>query len=159
MLLFVSCRPPASAPSAPTNVVATYSTSQNVFQATWSAPASDGGSPVLGYSVACSSTGGAAVPAQYFPGAGTLSTEPGGLAGPFLPNVPYTCSVTASNALGNSPPSAPSNEVSIPLPSAPTLVQFTPSCLYSDKGGVLWSSPVTTTSGVYEYQGDAKAPI
>lgn len=148
--------PPVTVPSAPSNVVATYSASQDVIEASWSAPSSDGGSPIQGYSVTCMSTGGAAVPTQYFPGASTTSTAPTGLQGPFVANVPYSCTVAAVNAVGTSLPSPPSPEfVVLHVPGAPTNAAFYSSCADGTTGYVTWVAPLTDGgSPVTEYEGN-----
>jgi hypothetical protein len=64
----------------------------------FTAPAIDGGSPITGYTATCGSQ------------SNTGATSPITVSG--LPNgVPTTCTVFATNADGNGPPSAPSNSV------------------------------------------------
>ncbi|MBI4339085.1 MAG: fibronectin type III domain-containing protein, partial [Chloroflexi bacterium] len=88
----------ASPPSAPSNVRASI---------TWDAPASDGGSPVLYYTVT-SNPGGISV----FTDAATLAATVKGLTG----GVSYTFTVAATNAAGEGPASEPSNAVTAFLP-------------------------------------------
>lgn len=103
-------------PGAPASVTAALAGSDGVT-VSWTAPASDGGSPVTGYVVTL--TAGDAVLATREV-AGT-SVEVGGLA----PGTTVVASVVAVNAVGASP-AASSGEVRVPAaapdaPAAPTL--------------------------------------
>lgn len=95
---------PATAPGAPTNVSAIAGNA--AASVAWTAPVSDGGSPLTGYAVT-SSTGsaGAVTPAPANVAAGTTGTVINGLTN----GVPYTFTVAAVNAKGSTPstPSAP----------------------------------------------------
>ena len=104
--------PAATVPGAPTNVAAAKCKNGNSCgTVTWTDPASDGGSPITGYEVTCTSAGGVAVGHQSFP-AGATSTGVGAFTG-LLPGVPYTCTVVAVNTVGKSSPSAPSNKIMV----------------------------------------------
>ena len=101
---------PATVPSAPASVIATPGDAQAAVA--WSAPASDGGSPITGYTVTsspdlktCTTTG---VP----------SCTVTGLAN----GTPYTFTVTATNAVGTGPASPASAPVTptAPIPVPPT---------------------------------------
>jgi Fibronectin type III domain len=107
---------PATIPDPPVNVVAVGgNTSATV---SFAAPASNGGSPIIGYTVISSPPGG--LDAE----AGTLSMSRSitGLTN----GIAYTFTVVATNAVGNSAASAASNPVvpaaAITVPGAPTAV-------------------------------------
>jgi hypothetical protein len=89
-------------PGAPTNVSAIAGDSS--ASVSWTAPASDGGSPITSYTVT-TFTGGA--PAGITATAGGNSTT----VFPLTNGVAYTFSVHATNALGNGPESAQSAPV------------------------------------------------
>lgn len=91
-----------AAPGAPTNVAATPGDSSATV--TWNRPASDGGSAIMSYTVTAS-PGPAAATVSGSPPA-TSATVTGLTNG-----VSYTFTVTASNAAGTGPPSAPSSAV------------------------------------------------
>ena len=117
--------PAATVPGAPTNVaVAGGGTNANGIgyaTVTWTDPASDGGSPITGHEVTCTSTGGLAVSPQSF-SAGAIST--GRVTGLF-PGVPYTCTVVAINAVGPSVSSAPSTQITVEEEDAVTTITQT----------------------------------
>jgi hypothetical protein len=108
-------------PSPPTGVAATAGNASAVV--TFSAPASDGGSPVTSYAVTSSPAGG--VDTQ----AGTTATTRSitGLAN----GIAYTFTVTATNATGTSAPSIPSNPVT---PSAPATAPGSPTNVAATAG-------------------------
>ena len=82
-------------PRLPTDVVAIAGNQHAAV--TWSAPSSDGGSPITGYTVTASPSGATASV-----GGSTLSATVTGLAN----GTSYTFTVTATNAVGTSAPAA-----------------------------------------------------
>jgi plastocyanin len=97
----------ATVPGAPTSVTAAAGDGQ--ASVSWAAPASDGGSPITGYTITVA-PGGATQPAA----AGSTSATVSGLAN----GTPYTFTVTASNAIGPGAASDPSGPVT-PQAGAP----------------------------------------
>jgi len=115
-------------PGAPLNVIATAGDGQ--ASVSWTPPASDGGSPITGYTVT-STPGGISVSAG--PSATSLTVT--GLTN----GVTYTFTVTASNAIGTGPASAPSNPVTPVSPLRPFIGPVCVSGLtVSLNGGVDW---------------------
>jgi subtilisin family serine protease len=122
--------PPAAVPGAPTNVVATAGIRSATV--TWTAPASDGGSAITGYSVAITPSS----PSANVAVTGTSASVPGLANG-----TSYTFTVTASNAAGAGAASLPSAAITTPdVPSAPTNVNATA----GDKSAnVSWTAPAS----------------
>ncbi len=110
---------PATVPSAPLNVVATAGNASATVS--FAPPSTNGGSPITHYSVAVAPAGGTDQQA------GTAATTRW-ITG-LVNGTSYTFTVTAHNALGPGPASAPSNAVvpSVPAgpPGAPTGVVAT----------------------------------
>ena len=119
-----------TAPGAPTSVTATAGNASATVR--WGVPASDGGSPITGYTV--KSSAGGTVTAS----ASATSAIVTGLTN----GTSYTFTVTATNAAGTSPPSAPSNAV-VPaaVPDPPTGVSAAAS---NASATVSWSAPASS---------------
>ncbi|MDQ6721905.1 MAG: fibronectin type III domain-containing protein [Candidatus Dormibacteraeota bacterium] len=117
---------PRTVPGAPTAVSATPGNGSAVV--TWTAPADNGGSPITGYSVTSSPTGGTPVIS------GTTATVPALTNG-----TPYTFTVVATNLAGNSVPSVASSAVTPrTVPGSPTAVAATAG---NGSAVVSWTSP------------------
>jgi trimeric autotransporter adhesin len=119
----------ATAPGAPTIGTATAGNAQATV--TFTAPASDGGSPITGYSATCGTT----------TVNGTVSPI---VVSPLANGVAVTCSVIATNAIGTSPASAASASVTPAAaptaPDAPTNVNATPG---NAQVSVAFSAPIS----------------
>ena len=98
-----------TAPGAPVSVSATPGIHSATVQ--WSAPAANGGAPVVQYLVR--SYQGAT------PGPTATSGAPTAIVGGLAANVPYTFTVTAFNGMFNSPPSTASSPVVPSVLTAP----------------------------------------
>jgi hypothetical protein len=105
--------PEPTAPGAPTGVSAVAG--DGAATVSWSAPADDGGSPLVGFTVTSSPD---SIVVTAGPGASSVLVT--GLTN----GVAYTFTVVASNAEGNSVPSEPSNEVTPEVPAVPDAVLF-----------------------------------
>jgi hypothetical protein len=117
---------PLTVPDPPTGVAATAGNAQ--ANVSWTAPASSGGSPILGYTVTSNPAGGTATTL------GATSTTVTGLTN----GTSYTFSVTASNVIGPSAASLPSNPV---VPAAGTVKSNTA------EGGTAGTAVSTGNSG------------
>ncbi|MDQ1382985.1 MAG: hypothetical protein QOG65_364, partial [Actinomycetota bacterium] len=108
---------PATVPGAPTSV--TVSLSGATASVAFTAPASNGGSAITGYSASCASSN------QGVTKTGT-GTSPITVAG-LTPGKTYTCTVAATNQYGTGTRSAPSSPFTVAnVPSAPTNVKAAP---------------------------------
>jgi hypothetical protein len=104
-----------TAPGAPTGVTATGGNAQATVS--WTAPSSNGGSPITSYTVT-SSPGGRTATSD----SSTTSAAVTGLTN----GTAYAFTVTATNAAGTGPASAPSNSVTpATVPGAPSAVTAT----------------------------------
>ncbi|HEY5051603.1 MAG TPA: fibronectin type III domain-containing protein [Acidothermaceae bacterium] len=121
-----------TAPDAPTAVSAVPGDGQATVS--WTAPLSNGGSAITGYTVTSSPGGFTATTA------GPTSAIVSGLTD----GTPYTFTVTATNGVGTGPASSPSSSV-IPVaaptaPGAPTGVNATPG---DGQATVSWTAPLS----------------
>jgi hypothetical protein len=145
----------ATIPGAPTNITATAGNAQATVSFT--APASNGGSAITGYTVT-SSPGGIT---------GQGSASPVTVTG-LTNGTAYTFTITANNSAGTGPPSSASNQVTpATVPGAPTgaaatagnaqaTVSFTPPA--SNGGSAITGYTVTSSPGGITGQGSA-SPI
>jgi hypothetical protein len=105
--------PSTTVPGAPTGVTATPGNAKATVSFT--APASNGGSPITGYTVTSNPAGGVDANAGTTLTTHTVKSLKNGTA--------YTFTVTATNAIGTGPASSPSNSVTPgTVPGAPTNV-------------------------------------
>ena len=120
--------PGSTAPGAPTGVSAVAGDGQATVS--WTAPVSNGGTAITGYTVT-SSPGNFTAPAT-----GTSAIVSG-----LADGTAYTFTVTATNAIGTSAPSAPSTAVTpATVPGAPTAV----SAVAGDaQATVSWTAPAS----------------
>ena len=123
------CNAVAAVPGAPRNLQVTVNPSGTAATMTWTAPASDGGSPILGYTV--DRTG--AAPADQV----TLSKTWTGLT----PGANYLFSVSARNAIGTGPAASQAATMAF-SPTAPTNVQVIPAA-NGQSATVTWSPPAS----------------
>jgi predicted phage tail protein len=104
---------PATVPGAPAGLTATPGDGQVTLS--WTAPASDGGSPVTGYNVyKGTKSGGETGPAN-----GTLVTATGYKVTGLVNGTTYYFRVTAVNRVGEGPASAEASAIPVTMPGAP----------------------------------------
>ncbi len=118
-----------TAPGAPTAVTATRGNGQ--VSLSWTAPGSDGGSAITGYTVTTT------------PGGSTqgCTSSPCVITG-LTNGTPYTFTVVATNAIGDSAASSPSTAVTpATTPGAPTAVTATGA---NAQAVVSWTAPAST---------------
>ncbi len=144
---------PVTAPGAPTNVSAnaTSPTSAQVF---FSPPASNGGSPINGYTARCASTSGGVTQTA------NGNASPISVTG-LSPNQTYACDVYAANGVGNGPWSTGSGNFTTPpvttAPGAPTGVTTT---VLSERSASVAFSPPANNGGsaITSYRAQCTSP-
>lgn len=129
--VFANQRQFATVPGAPTIGTATALTYQTA-SVTFTAPASDGGSPITSYTVTSS-------PGSY---TGTGASSPITVSG-LSATTSYTFTVTATNSVGTGPASSASN--SITTPAAP------PSTIGQSYGGGYYAGQIGVSSTATHY--------
>ncbi|MBS2025352.1 MAG: fibronectin type III domain-containing protein [Deltaproteobacteria bacterium] len=115
------------APGVPTGLTATPGIRQ--IDLTWTAPASDGGSSITGYTIAISA------------GTSTTSTTATGTSASLtglLDGTTYTFTVAATNAIGTGPASNGVSAATFSVPGAPTGVTASPG---DTQATVSWTAP------------------
>jgi predicted RNA-binding protein with TRAM domain len=154
---------PRTVPGAPLSVVAVSNSAS--ADVSWTAPTSNGGSAITGYSVAAYATSTSTTAISTCTTAGTAACSLTGLTN----GTAYYVAVTASNAAGSGPGSAPRVLVTpLARPAAPTLNSLTmgdstisatftagsagdraiTGYQYSVDGGVSWQAASGTTSPI-----------
>jgi hypothetical protein len=119
---------PSGIPNPPTNVTGTSGNAE--VSLTWTAPVSDGGSPITSY-IATSNPGGITATSS------TTNVVVTGLTN----GTPYTFSVIATNINGNSSPSLASSSVTpSTIPGSPTGVSGTRG---NSQVSLTWTAPVS----------------
>ncbi|MBM4192708.1 MAG: fibronectin type III domain-containing protein, partial [Gammaproteobacteria bacterium] len=116
--------PPATIPGAPTGLSVVASSGQ--LTVSFSAPASNGGSPIELYTATCTPTSGSAVSA-------TASASPIVVKG-LTNGTTYSCRVVAKNAVGAGPPSAAVSGTPVADASPPVTVSGAPTGLVLTAG-------------------------
>ncbi len=125
-----------STPEAPTNVQATAGDGEATVA--WSPPSSDGGSAISGYTITSEPDG---ISVSVGPGA-TQAIMPGLTNG-----TSYTFTVVASNAVGDSAASAPSNPVTPHAIDPPTAPRSPVATAGDQSATVTWLAPTSDGGG------------
>ena len=135
---------PATAPAAPTNVSATAG--NGTANVSWTAPA-NGGSPITGYTIT-PYIGSTAQTTTTITGSppGTSTTITGLTNG-----TAYTFTVKATNAIGTSPESTPSNSVTPTAPTAPAAPTGVSATAGNGTANVSWTAPGNGGSPITGY--------
>jgi hypothetical protein len=136
--IVLNCVSNTTVPGAPTAVSATAGNAAATVN--WSAPSSNGGSPILSYTVTAS-PGGSSLTVASSPTTATLTGLTNG--------IPYTFTVTAANAVGSGPASAASPAVT---PATVPGAVSTPLGLAGAASVTLsWTAPTNNGSPIDSY--------
>jgi hypothetical protein len=122
---------PPTVPGAPTNVTATAG--DTTASVSWTAPVSNGGSPITSYTVTANPSDGTVTPT------GATSASVTGLTD----GTTYTFTVIAKNAVGLSNASAPSNQVTPTAPTVPDPPTSVTATAGDTTASVSWTAPVS----------------
>jgi Fibronectin type III domain len=131
---------PPTVADAPTGVVAAAGDSQASVQ--WTAPASDGGSPIIDYTV--TSDPGALTATSVGPA--TSATVLG-----LTDGTAYTFTVVATNGVGDSASSEPSNQVTPAAPTVPDAPTAVAATAGNTQANVSWTAPASNGSPILSY--------
>jgi Domain of unknown function (DUF1929)/Fibronectin type III domain len=132
------------APSAPTGVTATAG--NGTAQVSWTAP-DDGNSPITSYAITPATGSTTLTPTVITGNPPTTATTISGLTN----GVSYTFTVTATNAVGTSAASAPSNAVTPVAPTAPGAPTGVLAAAGNASATVTWTAPSTGGSAITSY--------
>lgn len=135
-----------SAPPPPTTIIAFAGNSSATV--TWTAPATDGGSPLTGFTVT-SSPGGVMLTVGPTKGSAVLTGLTNG--------TPYTFTVVATNSIGNSAPSVASNSVTPAASSPPPSGTRPPTAADLTALQALWESQSIVVGGAQASLAQANA--
>ncbi|HKW77418.1 MAG TPA: fibronectin type III domain-containing protein, partial [Terriglobales bacterium] len=141
---------PAAVPGEPTLVTAVAGNASATVN--WTAPVSDGGSPITGYMIVPLINNSPTVLSNVVPAPATSATITGLINGNS-----YTFTVSAINAAGEGGASAPSNAVTPFAPAPPPIsgVPGVPTLVHATAGvnsaTVSWIAPANPGSGVTSY--------
>ncbi|UKA60097.1 fibronectin type III domain-containing protein [Arthrobacter sp. FW306-2-2C-D06B] len=147
-----------TAPAAPSGVAATAGNGSAVVS--WTAPA-NGGSPITSYTVTPSSGGTALAPVTVSGNPPSTTATVTGLSN----GTAYTFTVTATNAVGTSAPSAASAPVTPTAPTAPAAPTGVTATAGNASAVVSWTAPANGGSPITSYTvtpstgGTALAPV
>jgi titin len=131
---------PKSVPPAPT--IGAFSVTGTTGSVAFFAPVRDGGSPITAYTATCTSSDLGITRTGNLGKTSTGEWVDGPISVPSLTaGKKYTCTVTATNALGTSLPSAKSAAQTVPVvPGAPTNAAAVPG---SGQASVSWAAPTS----------------
>ena len=132
------------APSAPTGVTATAG--NGTAQVSWTAP-NDGNSPITSYTITPTTGSTTLAPTVVTGSPPATNATISGLTN----GVSYTFTVTATNAVGTSPASAPSNAVTPAAPTAPGAPAGVTASGGNASASVTWTAPANGGSAITSY--------
>jgi predicted phage tail protein len=148
---------PVTVPGSPAGLTVTPGNAQ--VRLSWTAPASDGGSPVTGYNLYAGTTADFNGRAPFAKVTGTVVTVTGLVNG-----TPYYFRVTAVNRAGEGPASAEAKAIPVTVPGAPTRLTATPG---NSRLTLSWTAPASGGAAISGYiiyrgtspDGETGAPV